>query len=110
MKVLKQGHVYEVDHLDGDNKSNIRFVDRGHGKDTEGTTCQELLRVLIDRVQFLNREVHWEGNAEIIQHLRLALILFEMRALYRKVEKRKLIPEMLDVDESDLHIRLNIIK
>lgn len=106
MKVINPGHSYEVAHLDSNGKTTITFVNRGHGCDSEGTTCQELLRVLIDRVKFLDNELPWDGNEGILQHLRMALILFECRALLRKVEKHKILPEFLTVNNEDLHIKL----
>jgi hypothetical protein len=97
MKIVIPGHLYELDHLDGEAKEKLQFVDRDHGRDAEGTFNQEVLRVLIDRVKFLNSEKTWEGNAQILYHLRMALVLHETRALCRKVEKGKLQPESLPV-------------
>lgn len=97
MKVLIAGHLYELSHLDGDGGQRLQFVDRNHGMDSEGTYNQEVLRVLIDRVKFLDDEVPWEGNGQILHHLRMALVLHEARALCRKVEKGKLLPESLIV-------------
>lgn len=107
MKVIKPGHRYIIDELDAldgaPETSMIQFVDRGHGRNEQGTTCQELLRVLIDRVKFLDSELHWERNKEIIFHLRKALLLFEVRALERKLEKNQMLPENLCVDKVDGH-------
>ena len=107
MKVIKPGHRYIIDELDAPDgapeTSMIQFVDRGHGRNEQGTTCQELLRVLIDRVKFLESELHWERNKEIIFHLRKALLLFEVRALERKLEKNQILPENLWVNSVDGH-------
>lgn len=65
----------------------------------EGVLNQEVLRALIDRVKVLNAEVPWEGNKEILYHLRMALVLHESRALFRKVEKKELDPEHLPVGD-----------
>lgn len=108
MKVIVPGHRYEAAHLDGNGVQIIQFVDRGHGNDTEGTTCQELVRVLIDRVQFLEKELPSEFNDDILYHARMMLIYFEARALVRKVEKGELNPECLVTDEDDLHIKLTL--
>ena len=97
MKAIIPGHLYELDHLDGDRKQQLRFVDRGHGTNYQGTYNQEVLRVLIDRVQFLHAEQPWILNEQIIYHLRMALVLHEARALGRKVEKGQLLPEQLPV-------------
>lgn len=108
MRIIDPGHKYEVNYLDGnDNIDTITFVKRGHpGKNHPGTTNQELLRVLIDRIKFLNTEIPWRGNEEILFYLRKALILHECRALERKIEKRQLFPEMIITDREDGHISL----
>ncbi len=97
MRSLVGGHVYELDHLDGTGKERLQFVDRGHGHNAEGTYNQEVIRALIDRVQFLDREVPWPLNAAILHHLRMALVLHEARAICRKTEQGKLLPESLEV-------------
>lgn len=107
MKALVPGHRYEAAHLDGKGVEIIQFVDRGHGNDTEGTTCQELIKILIDRVKLLDEEVPSMFNENIIYHARMMLINFEARALIRKVEKKKLLPEELDFSDEDGHILLS---
>lgn len=101
MKVLKQGHVYELKYLDCGNSINpherLMFVNRNHGEDSPGTTNQEVIRVLINRVEFLDKEHHWPGNIKILKHLRMALVLHESRHLERLVERGLLLPESLPV-------------
>ena len=106
MHCIKAGHEYVLDHLDDIHHEILTFVNRGHGVDKGGTNNQEVLRVLIDRVKFLEEEMHWDGNEEIIQHLRMALVLHESRHLSRMVEKGKLTnPEELPVGD-DGHFKL----
>lgn len=98
MRVIQRGHAYELDHLDGDGKTILQFVFRarhnmGGQQDIEGVTNQEVLRVLIDRIQFLHEQLPHDNNPKILEHLRLALVLHESRALERKVEKGELRPE-----------------
>ncbi len=92
MKILKSGHVYELDHLDGDGHSTLHFVCR-EDEPHEGTTTQEVIRALINRTQHCDRCLRWAGNDDIIQHLRMALVLHEARALIRKVAKGEMKPE-----------------
>lgn len=106
MEVLKTGHTYLLDHLDGESKTTLQFVQRRpHHEPKEGTTSQEVVRALINRVQQLDRELPWEGNKQILHHLRMVIILHEMRALQRKVEKDELWPETLPLG-SDGHFML----
>lgn len=107
MKIIDPGHEYELASIDGECVQKIRFVKRFRGVENHaGTTNQELLRVLIDRVTRLNDERPWPGNQEIIVHLRMALILHESRALYRKVEKGLLKPEHVVTAIRDGHFKL----
>lgn len=100
MKVIYPGHLYELDHLDGDRKTPLQFVSRPPLHPAkEGVTNQEVLRVLIDRVKVLDAEKPWAGNSEILFHLRMALGLHEARALTRHIEKGKLQPESVPVGE-----------
>lgn len=95
MKILQPwGHRYELNHLDGPNKTILQFVQRQpHHEPKEGVQCQEVLRALIHRVKWLDGELPWEGNPAIIQNLRHALALFEVRALLRHIEKGEIDPE-----------------
>lgn len=89
MRVLDDGHAYSVDNYDGDWPQTLVFVKRegsgypfnvGHHA---GTNCQEVLRVLIDRVEYLQKQIPCAANESILQHLRLALRDFELRAAQR---------------------------
>jgi len=107
MKILERGHKYKLDTLDGEFPVELTFVKRFRGIDNHaGTTSQEVLRCLIDRVQTLDAEAPWDGNEEIIKYLRLALVLHESRALFRKVEKGKMNPETILVSNQDGHFKL----
>jgi hypothetical protein len=62
MKILDAGHRYQLDHLDGDNVTELTFVKRSGAMypfnigEYEGTNVQEVLRALIDRTEYLNRQ------------------------------------------------------
>lgn len=107
MKILDPGHAYELASIDGECPQQIVFVKRFRGTlNHAGTTNQELLRVLIDRVMILDAEQPWTGNVELLLHLRKALILHEARAMVRKVEKGELLPERIAVRSRDGHFKL----
>lgn len=100
MKVIDPGHEYELDVYDTDRVNDpsavayivdarLRFVKRegpgypfnvGHHA---GTNCQEVIRVLIDRVQYLQKQIPCDENVVVITKLREALWQFEQRAAER---------------------------
>jgi len=91
MKVLDPGHHYEVTNYDGGGTQRIAFMKRvgenypnNTGGPYKGTNCQELLRVLIDRVRYLNEvNIPDYRNEIILANLRSSLFQFESRALDR---------------------------
>jgi hypothetical protein len=102
MKVIDKGHEYLL--------QNNKTLSGGTGltffKDATinsngyaGTTNQEVLRALIDRVKFLDKQVPHAGNQDIIYHLRQALILHEMRHLQRLVDKGEAV-ELIKINKN----------
>lgn len=111
VKIVTPGHVYVLDLLDGNSSlesKTLTFVRRSFPclprEDVHpGTTNQDVLRCLIDRVQVLDSERHWDGNSEILYHLRMALVLHEARTLVRKVESGRIVPEQIATCPADGH-------
>jgi len=105
MRVLDPGHRYALENLKGDGETVIQFFKDAeiHGDGYDGPSCQEYHRALIDRVQRLDAEKPFWGNHLIIQKSREIIAIFEMRALYYKVEKGELEIEKLPIGE-DGHI------
>lgn len=99
MKALNKGNVYSLNNSDGGSKQIVSFVNRNEGQENQGTNNQEVLRMLINRVKFLDSQINWTGNAEILKHLRLALVLHESRHLERLVERDLLEPEFVPTGE-----------
>jgi len=93
MEVLEEGHIYSLNALDCNGTETLCFVNRNKGNKHPGTNNQEVLRALINRVQFLNKQIPWRGNEEIISHLRKALVLHESRHIERLVDRRLMNPE-----------------
>ena len=95
MKVLVDGHSYELadyDRVIGANyPPNYLFFfkrigekyPRNTGEPHHGTNCQDVIRVLINRVQYLNIQDKCYENDVILRTLREALIFFEIRAAKR---------------------------
>lgn len=118
MKVIEPGHIYDLDHLDGDAHQLLTFVNR-ELLPHEGTQTQEVLRAvvdvlecLIDRTNHCDACLRWEGNDRIIKALseaqrqcRLALLFHEQRVLERRFAKGELEPESVPVG-ADGHFEL----
>lgn len=93
MRVIDPGHKYLVDCYDhtpeGHMGQAVTFMKRegaeypGNVGAYPGTNCQELLRVLIDRVKYLNNQQPCLSNKYILSDLREALRAFEDRAAIR---------------------------
>lgn len=113
MKCLETGHVYQPQNRTPNGKKlsinkdsqTVTFVNRQPGQEHEGTTTQELLRILIDRTRHCANCMPHPNNERAIYHLRMALILHEARALERKTEKGVLAPEYLFTG-GDGHLQL----
>lgn len=92
MKCLDDCHTYDLDVIPGDFGSKPSHLDfyrlRPDGGKEPGTTNEEVLRVLIHRLMFLNEE--WQGgkfkckeNTEALICLNHALFMLEMRTKKR---------------------------
>ena len=88
MKVLDQGHRYELANLKSHGSQPISFFKDPdiNGDGYPGCSCQEVIRVLIDRVDFLDGQQPAPENEEILSSLRRALMMFEVRALRKAIE------------------------
>ena len=116
MKVLEKGHIYqpatrEVEPTGQGRKGledqTITFINKQPGQEHDGTTTQEVIRVLIDRTRHCANCMPHPNNERIVYHLRMALVLHEARALERKTEKGDISPEYLGVG-SDGHFKLDL--
>lgn len=94
MKILTPGHKYELENFeDGPMPPQaIQFIekrplDEDHSvlvTAYNGTTNEELLRVLIDRMSFLQAKFPCRENAIATTHLETALLWLEKRTADRK--------------------------
>lgn len=89
MKVIDAGHEYLLDSYDGEQENRLVFMKReGEGYPFNvghhaGTNCQEVARMLINRVQYVHRQIPHEVNGRIISRLRSDLWDLERRAAMR---------------------------
>lgn len=102
MKVLKDGHGYELANFEQDIpevNQHLHFIDKEPAADgsgglvtiQDGTTNEEVLAVLIDRMQFLQRAFPCRENAIVITKLEESLMWLNKRTadrIARKVEGR----------------------
>lgn len=89
MKVLNDGYTYELNSHNGSEPQVLQFVHNKREGDSfvllkDGTTNEEVLAVLINRMNYLqNLAACWQ-NAEAIMHLGEALRLMNDRTDERK--------------------------
>lgn len=93
MKEQIEGHKYELESFEGKRPPQvIQFIQKtpGHvGADqlatvTDGTTNEEVLRMLICRMRFLQDKVPCRENAIVITNLEESLMWLEKRTAERK--------------------------
>lgn len=98
MDIIRPGHKYALSHHDSDGYEQIQFFEQFLQKDgpdghpagkISGTTNEEVLAMLIDRLQFLNKKFPSPYNESAISSLYVALNALETRTkerIYRGVE------------------------
>lgn len=112
MKVIEKGHIYEAQNrIEGGQSvpmevQTITFINKEYGREHDGTTTQEIIRILIDRTRHCANCMPHPNNERIVYHLRMALVLHEARALERKTEKGYFKPEYLSTGE-DGHLKVD---
>lgn len=87
MEVIDPGHIYRLATLDGDADVTLTFVKRddppekypGNTGHHPGTTNQEVLRVLLNRMTYVDLQQPCEENQAIMANLQVALYLMEAR-------------------------------
>lgn len=96
MIICDPGHVYDLFCLDAPNLDYVHtltFVKRegekypGNIGHHPGTNIQEVLRALINRVEYLDNQIHDDLNKIVIEKLREAMYALELRAAIRHNRK-----------------------
>jgi hypothetical protein len=89
MRVIDPGHEYVLDSLDGDAPQRLVFVKRqgpkypGNVGSHPGTTIQEVLRALLERLAYVNAQIPCAETEAASGMLTTALVLLEQRAARR---------------------------
>lgn len=93
MRVIKEGHIYELDNFDNPaNKQIISFICKQPKEDNsgelelvfDGTTNEEILAMLIDRLAFLYEKLPDADTSDAIEYCVHALETLELRTRKRK--------------------------
>lgn len=90
MKVISEGHLYELANMeDGSPEQRIQFIEKEKQGDAfvtvnNGTTNEEVLAMLIDRMRYLQLKASCRENAIVITKLEEALMWLEKRTSDRK--------------------------
>jgi predicted metal-dependent hydrolase len=91
MKVVDEGHRYLLENVPDDEKPVVRapqtidFMKRVDGKMVapHGTTNEEVLKMMIDRMQYLQKKLPCRENAIVITKLEESLMWLESRTQTR---------------------------
>lgn len=92
MKILRPGHRYELANFEGGPSQIIQFIEKtpvSAGSPelktvNDGTTNEELLRVLIDRMNSMQAKFPCRENAIATTHFETGLLWLEKRTADRK--------------------------
>ncbi len=104
MIVSDPGHLYKLKCNKSDEYVPLKFFKDGciNEDGYAGTTNQEVLRALIDRIKYLDNQLPHPNNKEIIKCLRKAIILHEQRHLDRLLDKNAEIENLETFDDSHI--------
>ncbi len=90
MKVIVEGHTYELAHHESEVAyQHLQFINKVKQEDgslvtvADGTTNEEVLRVLIDRMKYLQARMSCRENAIVITKLEESLMWLEKRTADR---------------------------
>lgn len=92
MKVIKKGFIYDIENFEDKTETQrIHFIDKQRSSDgsvsilKDGTTNEELVKVLIDRIYALDEKNPCVENLAAIQKLEEALFWMGKRYINKKI-------------------------
>ncbi len=84
MKIIEEGHIYKLDNSEKFEAQEISFLKRVNGEIIhDGTTNEEILEMLINRLQYLNKKLPCRENAIVITKLEESLMWLNKRTKIR---------------------------
>lgn len=102
MRVIEAGHIYALQSLDGGDVEILRFVKRegegypGNIGTHPGTIIQEVLRACLDRLRYVENQIHSDYNAFATAKLEDAIFYLEKRAAGRHGRRLHTGPARID--------------
>ncbi len=96
MKVIRSGHRYQLENFESNSEcQEIQFIEKEPVEEGstelatvfDGTTNEEVLKVLIDRMQYLQGKFPCRENAIVITKLEESLMWLDKRTNDRKARK-----------------------
>jgi len=85
VRIIESGRIYQVKNFTGNGYQEIKFNRKRYdGTYSEGTTTEELLRVLRDKFYHFNRIAPSSENEACIEHLDACLRLLLIRLANKK--------------------------
>lgn len=92
MKVIRTGHRYQLENFEDKTQveQTLQFIEKEPGPNGslhtlfDGTTNEDVLAMLIDRMNYLQGKFPCRENAIVITHLETALLWLEKRTADRK--------------------------
>ncbi len=95
MKVLTDGHKYELASFEGSAPQVIQFIEKRPESEgstklvtvNDGTTNEELIEVLVNRLNFLQAKFPCRENSIAITHIETALMWLNKRTADRKARQ-----------------------
>lgn len=90
MRIIEQGRIYQVKNFTGNGYQEIKFNRKKHnGEYLEGTTVEELLRVLRDKFYHFDRIAPSEHNKLCIEYVDSCLRVLLIRLAEKKENLNK---------------------
>lgn len=91
MQIIDPGHTYHLDNVEG-GVQELSFINKAPASDTDptlvtvqnGTTNEDVLNVVLDRMHFLDEKMPCDENKQVITCLENALTILATRTADRQ--------------------------
>jgi hypothetical protein len=126
MRVLTKGHKYELESFEGGKPQVIQFIEKVPGTElspfnnerpsdnlitvNDGTTNEEVIKVLLHRLNYLENKFPCEENKYVIACLEIAYSKLQLRTLRREIQEVEGKPLVHNPNITDINLNLNQIK